>query len=529
MAVSRKGKVHVAADDSNGPVSSPEISSQAGGIASWSARGEESQRSAPWATLIGLTILAAVLRGIGLDGGLWYDEIRTLLDSVRPPLAQIITEYPGNNEHVLYSVLAHVSIRTFGDQAWSLRLPALLFGVATVPVLFMFARQFVGRREALLACLLLTVSYHHVWFSQNARGYTALAFFALLSSWLLLRGLRRGKARDFACYGIASALGVYTHLTMVFMVMAHAVALVVLMGLPTTGRDAWRRWRLPLLGFALAAAFSLALYAPLLADVQQFFLHLPSPRGIATPQWAVGEMLRGLQIGMVSSVGALLGGALVLCGLYSYFQQSRFLLALFLLPGAFVVVAALVLGRPIFPRFLFFQSGFGVLIVVRGALEIGYWLTRRWTTRIAPERWTPLGAALVALLAALSLASLTFDYRYPKQDFEGAMRFVQERRADGEPVATVGLATYAYREYLKQRWEGITSQEQLQQLRQQGRRVWVLYTMAGYISLQAPALMKNLREECSEAGVFRGTVGGGDITVCVAPATDGAGGAPARP
>jgi hypothetical protein len=40
----------------------------------------------------------------------------------------------------------------------------------------------------------------------------ALAFFALLSSWLLLCGLHRGKASDFVWYGAASALGAYTHL-----------------------------------------------------------------------------------------------------------------------------------------------------------------------------------------------------------------------------------------------------------------------------------------------------------------------------
>ena len=167
--------VHVQANDSEGAVLPPEARAQSVGVTTWRLQEDESKRETPWAALIALTILAVLLRAIGLDGGLWYDEIRTLLDSVRPPLAQIVTEYPGNNQHMLYSVLAHISIRIFGDHAWSLRLPALLFGAATVPVLFVFARQFVGRREALLACLLLAVSYHHVWFSQMPAAH-ALAF-----------------------------------------------------------------------------------------------------------------------------------------------------------------------------------------------------------------------------------------------------------------------------------------------------------------------------------------------------------------
>ena len=150
--------------------------------------------------------LAAVLRAIGLDGGLWLDEILTLIDSVRRPVAQIVTTFPSNNQHTLYSVLAHASIALFGDEAWSLRLPAALFGVATIPALYFLAREFVGRTEALLGCLLLAVSYHHVWFSQNARGYTMLAFLTVVSTALLLRGLRSGRAGYYVAYGITAAL-----------------------------------------------------------------------------------------------------------------------------------------------------------------------------------------------------------------------------------------------------------------------------------------------------------------------------------
>ena len=123
----------------------------------WPVRDGGPEARTPWALLIALTVIAAILRAIGIDGGLWYDEIRTLQDSVRQPLVQILTVFPGNNQHTLYSVLAHASIALFGDHPWSLRAPALLFGVASVPALYLFAREFVGRSEALLACLLLAV------------------------------------------------------------------------------------------------------------------------------------------------------------------------------------------------------------------------------------------------------------------------------------------------------------------------------------------------------------------------------------
>jgi mannosyltransferase len=489
-----------------------------GGVALWTTYAPREDAVTPSMWLALLTALAVALRAIGLDGGLWYDEIRTLVDSVRSPLYQILTVFPGNNQHTFFSVLAHFSIAAFGEHVWSLRLPSLLLGAASVPVLYLFAREFVGRAEALLASLLLAVAYHHIWYSQSARGYAAQAFLALLSSWLLLRGLRRGKASDFVWYGVAAALGVYTHLTMVFLVVSHALACAVPLGLPGFDKEKWRRWRLPAMGFALAGALTMLLYAPLLLDLHQFFVKRPSPMEQATPKWAVRALLAGFRIGLGSAFGALVGAALFLCGLWSYFRQSRFLLAMFLLPGAITVVAAVALHRPIFPRFLFFLAGFALLIVVRGALEIGRLLRRDGASDAV--KVPPLGIALVVVMAVLSAAALPFNYRFPKQDFEGAMHFVESRAGQGEPVVTVGAATIPYHEYFHRTWEGISSVEQLQEVRAQGRRVWVLYTLKGYIESLTPDLMNTLRTDCSVAGVFRGTLADGDVTVCtMAPLT----------
>jgi hypothetical protein len=59
----------------------------------------------------------------------------------------------------------------------------------------------------------LEVSYHHVWFSQNARGYTGLLFFGLLATWLLVRALRQPTARVWLGFGLCLALSMYIHLT----------------------------------------------------------------------------------------------------------------------------------------------------------------------------------------------------------------------------------------------------------------------------------------------------------------------------
>ncbi len=76
-------------------------------------------------------VAAATLRFVGSGDQLWYDEIRTLVDSVRK-LAFTVTHFPSDNAHVFYSVLAQISIWLGGETASMLRLPAILFGVASI-------------------------------------------------------------------------------------------------------------------------------------------------------------------------------------------------------------------------------------------------------------------------------------------------------------------------------------------------------------------------------------------------------------
>lgn len=64
------------------------------GIWEWLDAEDETRR--PWGALLALMALAAVLRSIGLDRGLWLDEYGTLLQTVRRPLWEILTLFPAD-------------------------------------------------------------------------------------------------------------------------------------------------------------------------------------------------------------------------------------------------------------------------------------------------------------------------------------------------------------------------------------------------------------------------------------------------
>jgi len=471
----------------------------------------------PWMWLALLTILAAALRIIGLNSGLWLDEIMFLLNTVRHPLAEIVTVFPSDTQHPFYSILARLSIVLFGEHPWSLRLPAMIFGTLSIPAIYMLGVAVSTQAEALIAAALLTVSYHHVWFSQNARGYTTLAFWALLSTMFLLEGIRTGRRRSYVLYAVAASLGIYTHLTMTFLVASHGVICAANAAIDWKKGLSLVKWRRAIEAFVLTAVMTLLFYAPILTQVLHFFVRHPSSMvAVSTPRWAMLEALRGLTLGL-GSVGILVLAALIVfCGAWSYYRESRLVFSLFVFPVALTAIGA-ILGRgTMYPRFYFSLIGFAILFVVRGLVVFPRWLLARLPEGSAGANIRlarGLSTALATILIVGSAFSLVRNYRYPKQDFESAIRFVDAERQNGEPVVTAGATTFPILEYYAEPWESVESAEQLQAICSRGRPVWVVTTFPRYLESWRPSLAAMIREKFEIIRVFPGTVGGGDIYV----------------
>jgi uncharacterized membrane protein len=481
--------------------------------------GESLGTSRTWLwTLVALTLVGAAVRSIALDSGLWIDEVYSLVRSIRSPISLILTQYWGDTHHPFYAVLAHVSRGIFGESAWSVRLPAAAFGVATIPLTAIMARRVVSAREALLAALLLAVSYHHVWFSQNARGYTAISCLTVVAMIMAMRGLDTGRRRFWAGYAVAAALGAYTHLTMIFVVVGHALAVAI--ELTRRGRRASvpaTAWTGPLLGFAGAAILTLICYAPMLPQIIAFFRETRSTlQAVSTPSWAAVEMLRVLALGLSGGVAALgaavlaIGMAIGLAGVWSIWRRSPLFLLLLAAPIVTTLGGAAIARGTLYPRFFFFAIAPVLVIAIHGTFAATAWLLARLD---AASRAVPFATALSGAVVVLSVATLPLNYRYPKQDYAGAMAFVLAARAPADLVASTGVPDDPYRTLYGQNWPNVTTADELNKLRS-GRRVWVLSTFTRYIAAKTPDLAQVLATECSETRVFRGTVSGGDIEVC---------------
>ena len=468
--------------------------------------------------LIALTVVALALRLINLNSGLWVDEIDSLQTSFRPALMDIITVFPRDNRHPFYSVLAHFCIQLFGEHPWSIRLPAVIFGAATVPALYLLGARIMRRREAFLAAALLAVSYHHVWFSQNARGYALLGFFAVISAWCLLRVMDDPSPRWMVGYGLAIALGAWTHLTMVFVAVGHFAAVAIAFVFARQSRDT-ATWKRLLIAFVLSGVLTFLCYAPVLGDVTHYFTKKPSGlKGISTPSWAAAETVRVLLAGL-GGVGAavallaLAAGALLFgLGLLTLWRRQRIVLGMFVMPGVVTIAGALAARGTMYPRFFFSMAPYGILILILGGFAVTAALARMVGK---DEGWSARWATgLVGALIVLSILSLGREYRLPKQDFEGAQRWVETQRSGQDVVATTDITSGLYQHfYGAATWDSVRTAEDLARLRQ-AHRVWLVYTFPRYLQRGAPDISAIVEHECGTARVFPGTVGGGDVYVC---------------
>lgn len=452
---------------------------------------------------------AATLRLHDLGDGLWYDEIDTLVHYVRVPLNHIVSTFDNKNQHVLYSVLAHWSTGLFGDSAWALRLPAALFGIASVGAVAWFGALVTSRVEALAAAALLAFSYQHVWFSQNARGYTGLMLATLIASGLLVKmaaGTRWRLGLAIA-YAITMALALYIHMTAALIIVGHAVWWC---GLLVSRREkpVWPAAWLPLIGFSTSALIALILYTPVLSELLPTLL-APSVGGPTpewkNPMWFVAETIQGLARGLPGGLLAFsFALAVTLCGLVSFARRSLPIASLMLLPAIVTAAAMFIAKHNLWPRFFFFAAGFGALIVIRGVFAIA---ERSW-----PSRARDLALAFVAILVIASATTVPRAWK-PKQDYLAARNFIERAARPGDAIVTVDMTEIPFNDYYGRRWLLAGNPDQLAVIEAGHARTFVLLTFPLRVAAIHPGLWTHVQRSYRKVAEFPGTVAGGEIIV----------------
>ena len=209
-----------------------------------------------WWVVVGLVAVGGVLRVWVAGQDLFGDELATYWVVSAHGLRGVVETVSTTAEITppLSFVLSWLTTRSSLSPE-AVRLPALVAGVASIPLVYAVGVRTVGRGAGLLAAALTTLSPFMIFYSAEARGYGVLMALVLASTLALLIALDDGRNRWWVAYGACVCLAAYTHYTAIFV-------LAVQFGWAFWARPRSRR---PLL---LATAGAVVLYLPWLPSLK---------------------------------------------------------------------------------------------------------------------------------------------------------------------------------------------------------------------------------------------------------------------
>ncbi|MBN8866178.1 MAG: glycosyltransferase family 39 protein, partial [Solirubrobacterales bacterium] len=173
------------------------------------------------AALALITLVGLVLRLHLYERSLVGDELSTLWIVQNHGLLDTI-RLVGTNAEItppFSFVLSWFSTR-LGDAPELVRLPSLIAGVATIPLVYLLGRRTVSIRAGLVGSSVFALSPFVTYFAANGRGYAVLILLLIGSTLTMLRGVESGRAGWWVAYGLLSCLAMYTHYTAAFVLVA---------------------------------------------------------------------------------------------------------------------------------------------------------------------------------------------------------------------------------------------------------------------------------------------------------------------
>ena len=313
--------------------------------------GQQCWRTVATATL--LMLLGAVPRVARLHRPLHMDEGFAINVFLRAPVRKTFTHFEVGQNHPLYNLLARV-VSWASLEPWAIRLPALVAGIASVPVLFLFLRPHTGAVPACLAAAALALTAHQIEYGAFARGYSLAVLGTIVASGLLLTGIQSDRRAIWFGYVAALVAAAYAQIWILVVLVGHAMFIVL------RGRriGSCVAVRFPLSVMA-ALSMSALLYAAMVPDILLRF-HEQSQLWFAPRLW---EAIRdncvfgqpGLELGQWTvAVNVFMLGTIALAFWRRQHQKSLVgtLHAAIVLAG--LAVAAAVRPAVFYSRYLFF-------------------------------------------------------------------------------------------------------------------------------------------------------------------------------
>jgi len=175
-----------------------------------------------------LTAWGFVLRIYALgDQSFWNDEASSI-NAAMAMLDHGIPLLPSGEVYsraILNTSTIALSLNLFGDTEFAPRLPSILFGALTIPLVFIFARKVTNNKAALIAAAITAFLMIEIGWSRQARMYQEFQFFYILSLYLFYRYTQTERKRDLVFATFATICAILSHrfglsLILIFLIYA---------------------------------------------------------------------------------------------------------------------------------------------------------------------------------------------------------------------------------------------------------------------------------------------------------------------
>ncbi len=208
--------------------------------------------------LIAIIILGIFLRTYQLHNWLYFypDQARDLM---------IVDDYLGGRADLpllgfkaasskfqlgaMYSYFQIIAAKIFGSSPAVMAYPDVLFGILSIPLLYLFLKKYFDERFSLALTGLYSISFYAIRYSRFAWNSNPIPFFVLLfllALWEFLVGKEKTAWRWIVALGIALGVGVQLHTVLLILL---PLTLVVAFGyyFAVNQNKAWQKWLVILL------------------------------------------------------------------------------------------------------------------------------------------------------------------------------------------------------------------------------------------------------------------------------------------